>query len=139
MKFTTFSLVLVATFSAIAVSASLLGSYQVTVVAVAGVGFVFSLRSIGLGRAVRPLVALRGEPAPGAGPVTSLVAAVDGARKGSYFFQAQIASVVRPGLAHHPGEVLSKEFVEPPREGERLKGEAYLSELEAAVRVLKDD
>ena len=139
MNFTTFSLILVVILSAIAVSEGLLGSYQVAVVAVAGLGFVLSMRAVGLGKAVRPFATPRGEPAPGAGPVTSLTTAVDGARRGSYFFQAQIASVVRPGLANHPGVVLPKELVDPPREGRRLKGEEYLSELEAAVEVLKDD
>jgi len=139
MKFTTFLLVVALALSAFALLEGLLGSYQVAVVTVAGLGLVFSMRSVGLGKAVRPFTTPRGEPASGAGPVTSLVTAVDGARRGSYFFQAQIASVVRPGLANHPGVVLPKELVDPPREGRRLKGEEYLSELEAAVEVLKDD
>ena len=139
MKFTTFSLVLALAMSAFAVSEGLLGSYQVAVVIVAVLGFVFSMRSVGLGKAVRPFTTPRGEPAPGAGPVTSLVTAVEGARRGSYFFQAQIASVVRPGLANHPGVVPPKELVDPPREGRRLKGEEYLSGLEAVVEVLKND
>lgn len=139
MKFTTFSVLLTAALATIAVGAGLGKSYQLCVVAVAGLGSVLSLRAVGLGGAVRPLTSPEGDSERKQGPVASMMKTLDGAKRGSFFFQNQIAVMLRQEAAERPGEALPREIIEPPKEGRRLKGDRYLTRLEAAVKVFKDD
>lgn len=109
-----------------------LSTYQGTVAAVWMFGGALSLLFVVSGGAVRPwATSRRGDP-PSPGPVSSFAAKVEGGAKGVGFFQAQIAGVVASSGV--PLDGVRREFLEPREEGENLKGEAYLAELEAALR-----
>ena len=125
--------------SMVALVAGLRASYETTVAAILGLGFVVSLRSVISGGSVRPWGPFRREAAPRPGPVTLLTASVSEAGRGSYFFQSRIASILRSAKPQMPKEAISKGVLEPSREGHRLKGDKYLFELEAGVEALRDD
>jgi len=125
--------------SMVAVVAGLRASYETTVAAILGLGFVVSMRSLISGGSVHPWGSSRRVAAPRSGPVTLLTASVNEARRGSYFFQSQIAAILRSAKPQMPKEAISRGVLEPSREGRRLKGDKYLFELEAGVEALRDD
>lgn len=73
------------------------------------------------------------------GPVTLMLIDVKGAMAGSYHFQKQIADTLRRlGSGRDRRQEGRWRVTAPPAEGARLKGRAYLSELESAVEELTD-
>ncbi|MCL4355609.1 MAG: hypothetical protein JRM76_03580 [Nitrososphaerota archaeon] len=113
--------------------------YETAVAAASGLGIILALHSILSGTPVRPWVSSRHEVTPAPGPVVLLVAGINKARKGSYFSQAQVARILRAAKPRWTSESVSKEILEPPKEGHRLKGDEYVSNLRAVIEVLKDD
>jgi hypothetical protein len=115
------------------------GSYEPTVAAVLVLGLVLSLRSVVSGNPVRPWASHRREAARGHGPVSSLAGKLHSARRGSYLPQAEIASILRSASPQLANEAIAQEVLRPSEGGRRLKGDKYLSELEAGIRVLKNE
>lgn len=117
--------------------AAFFSSYQGAVAAVWMLGGALSLLYVISGGPVRPWAADKRRDAPAPGPVSSYATKVEGAAKGASFFQSQIARlVVSSGV---PADGAARELLDPPDDGEGLKGEAYLEELEAALRGARDD
>jgi len=122
-----------------AAGAGLASSYEGSAAAVLVLGMVLSLRAILYGDPVRRWALPRGRPASRVGPVTSLVATLRSAKQGSYFSQAQIGLILRSASTEISGPALPKEVVEPMESAPTLKGNEYLSKIESALRVLKNE
>jgi hypothetical protein len=122
----------------VATIAGLGSSYGGVVAALFSLGFVLSLGSILSGGPVRQWALLRKEPRPGQGPVSMLALTVKEATRGSPISQSQIARILRSVEPEVSKQSISKEILEPSGLRPRLKGEEYMAELEAAVKVLKD-
>jgi hypothetical protein len=129
---------LVVALAVAAAGAGLASSYEGAAGAVLVLGMALSLRAVLYGAPVRKWVLPRRGPAPRIGPVTGLVATLRSAKRGSYFSQAQIGLLLRSAGSGSVRE-LPKEIIEPVESAPRLKGDAYMSKLESAVRVLRDD
>jgi hypothetical protein len=126
-------------FALAAAGAGLASSYEGAATAVMGLGTVLALRSIASGIPVRQWVHPRRQLEPRTGPITTLASGIQSAMRGSYVSQAQIGRILRSVESNTTKGVLPSEIMEPSRSDNRLKGSRYLSELEAAVRVLKND
>jgi hypothetical protein len=122
-----------------AAGAGLASSYEGAAGAVLVLGMALSLRAVLNGAPVRKWVLPRRGHAPRIGPVTGLVATLRSAKQGSYFSQAQIGLVLRSAGSGQNVQELPKEIIEPAESATRLKGDAYMSKLESAVKVLRDD
>jgi len=122
----------------LAMLAGLASSYGGVVAALLSLGFVLSLGMVLAGGPVRQWALVRKEPNPGQGPISALVFAVEGAARGSSFSQSQIARILRSVRPEVSKQSISKEILEPTGPKPRLKGEEYMTELEAAVRVLRN-
>lgn len=121
------------------VGAGLASSYEGAAMAVLGLGTVLALRSMISGIPVRQWVHPRFHPQSRTGPITAMASEIESAMRGSYISQAQIGRVLRSVGPKATRRGLPAEIMEPSRLDERMKGGRYLSELEAAVRVLKND
>lgn len=118
--------------------AGMASSYGGVIAALFSLGFVLSVGSVISGGPVRQWALLRKEPRPGHGPVSMLVLTVEEASRGSPISQSQIARTLRSVKPEVPRRSIPKEILEPSGLRPKLKGEEYMAELEAAVKVLKD-
>jgi hypothetical protein len=128
----------VITCALLATLAGLASSYGGVVAALLSLGFVLSLGLVLVGGPVRQWALVRKETNPGQGPVSALVFAVEGATRGSSFSQSQIARILRSVRPEVSRQSISKNILEPSGSRPRLKGEEYMVELEAAVKVLRN-
>ncbi|HXW94918.1 MAG TPA: hypothetical protein VEJ19_04365 [Nitrososphaerales archaeon] len=127
--------------AACALAAALAGlssSYGGVIAALFSLGFVLSLGSVLSGSPVRQWTLLRKDSRPGQGPVSMLVLTVKEAAHGSPISQSQIARMLRSVKPDVSKQSISKDILEPSGLRPRLKGEEYMAELEAAIKVLQD-
>ena len=138
MKSSTLLVYATAACALVAAVAGLASSYGGVVAALFTLGFVLTMGTVLSGSPVRQWTLLRKEPRPGQGPVSMLVLTVKEATRGSPISQSQIARILRSVEPEVSKQPISKEILEPSGLRPRLKGEEYMAELEAAIKVLRD-
>ena len=122
----------------LAALAGLASSYGGVAAALLSLGFVLSLGLVLAGGAVRQWAPVKKEYDSGQGPISALVFAVEGAARGSSFSQSQIARILRSVGPEVSKQSIPRDILEPSGPRPRLKGEDYMTELEAAVKVLRN-